>query len=218
MLRATQGATWLSWLAACPRFPRRSRPQPSALFARTLARRVVAVSAFGVLGCDDAPAPTAAPTPSAAPAAAKTAVAKPKAAPKPVAKEPTPLQLTDADFVDSIERNRDPFRSYLREFATPLRRTVAVQRKVLLQRYALDELRLIAVVSGRVRARAMFRDPTGLGVSVKRGDYISKSAARVKQILPDRVVVQLEERTENQQRNADRVIALHAKAEREGRR
>jgi Tfp pilus assembly protein PilP len=89
-----------------------------------------------------------------------------------------------------------------------MRRTVKVQRKVLMQRYALEELKLIAVVTGRTKPLAMFRDPTGLGISVMRGDYLSKSAGRVKQILPDRVIVQIEEYTEDQQRVAERVVYL----------
>ena len=52
---------------------------------------------------------------------------------------------------------------------------------------------LIAIVSGDPVPRAMFRDPGGLGQSVKKGDYISKAGARVTKILSDRVVVELME-------------------------
>lgn len=140
------------------------------------------------------------------------------AAPKMAAKsEAEPLELKDEDFVEN-ESNRDPFRTYLSEFLTPQRRTAKIQRKVLLPRYGLDELQLIAVVAGRVRPVAMFRDPTGLGVTVKRGDYISKSSGKVKQILPDRVVVQIEEKTDRGQSMADRVISLHPKTDGRTRR
>ncbi len=44
-----------------------------------------------------------------------------------------------------------------------------------------------------VTPRAMFRDPGGLGQSVKKGDYISKAGARVTKILSDRVIVELTE-------------------------
>ncbi len=62
-------------------------------------------------------------------------------------------------------------------------------------KYSLDELILIAVISGDANPRAMFRDPTGLGQTVKRGDYLSKSAARVTKILSDRVVLEMSEIT-----------------------
>ena len=118
--------------------------------------------------------------------------------------------LTDAEFVGSPE-NRDPFRVYTTEFLTTSRRQVKIQRKVFLQRYGLDELRLIAVVTGEIRPRAMFRDPSGLGVTVRRGDYVGKSAGKVKQILGDKVILQIEEQFEGGQKMADRVIELHAK-------
>jgi Tfp pilus assembly protein PilP len=65
----------------------------------------------------------------------------------------------------------------------------------IFSKYSLEELSLIAVVSGDANPRAMFRDPTGLGQTVKRGDYISKSAARITKILSDRVVLEMSEMT-----------------------
>ncbi|MCA9664483.1 MAG: pilus assembly protein PilP [Myxococcales bacterium] len=176
---------------------------------------VAALLLLGVQGCDDkksSPFGKAAPR---KPGAKRPPPRRPPQAPGRVKRRKS--TLGDEDFAESIQTNRDPFRSYLGEFANPIRRTVRLQRKILLPRYGLDELRLIAVVTGRVRARAMFRDPKGLGISVKRGDYISKNAARVKQILPDKVVVQIQEQSEDTQRTADRVIELHSKAVREQR-
>ena len=43
--------------------------------------------------------------------------------------------------------------------------------------------------------RAMFRDPAGLGQTIKRGDYVSKSGARVSKILADRLILELNEVT-----------------------
>jgi type IV pilus assembly protein PilP len=164
-----------------------------------------------VVACDDKPRPSSPPTPSP-----KAPVATPPSAAR--APEATPakpaIELTDKDFTEGAT-NRDPFRSFLAEFARPARRVSKQQRKVILPRYALDELRLIAVVSGGIRPRAMFRDPTGLGVTVKRGDYISKSAGKVKQILSDKVVVEIEEQSEDKSSLVDRVIDLHPKEERE---
>ncbi|MBK8479743.1 MAG: pilus assembly protein PilP [Proteobacteria bacterium] len=162
--------------------------------------------------CDDAPpaAPAAAGA-AAAPAAAAAAPAVVAPAPSASA-ESSRLEFVDRDFVESLE-NRDPFRPYVAEFLTTPQRTAKIQRKVILGRYGLDELDLIAVVAGNARARAMFRDPTGLGVTVRRGDYISKSAGKVKDILPDRVVVEIQENLEGGQTAADRVIEMHPKDE-----
>lgn len=173
---------------------------------------ILLVAGLIVGACDDAPPPAASTPPPSAPGAP----AAPPAAAPPAAGEAAPevkaieeRTLSDDDFVASVENNRDPFRSYLAEFAEPAKRVVRVQRKVLLSRYGLDELRLIAVITGPVRPRAMFKDPSGVGVSVKRGDFISKNEGRIKQILPNKVVVQLEEESESQAKMADRVIELH---------
>jgi len=183
----------------------------------TVTRHVLLSSMIaGLLGgaCDDSPQkPVVSPGIQRMTGKVGVPGAAPKPAPPPKQAVPVKVaqqhpELTDEDFVSNIDKNRDPFRSYLRELATPMRRTVKVQRKVLMQRYALEELKLIAVVTGRTKPLAMFRDPTGLGISVMRGDYLSKSAGRVKQILPDRVIVQIEEYTEDQQRVADRVLYL----------
>ena len=62
-------------------------------------------------------------------------------------------------------------------------------------KFSLEELTLIAVITGDANPRAMFRDPSGLGQVIRRGDYVSKSAARVTKILSDRVVLELAEVT-----------------------
>jgi len=161
-----------------------------------------------VVSCDDPPLTPPAGTP---PPAVQRRPSPPPAKQK---KEPARPELTDGDFVES-SASRDPFRSFLGEFKTSGPRRTVVQRKVILPRYGLDELKLIAVVTGgAVRARAMFRDPTGLGVTVKRGDRISKSSAKVKRILRHSVVMEVEERSEDTQQAAERVIELHPKEER----
>jgi len=98
--------------------------------------------------------------------------------------------IKDDDFVDNDERNRDPFRSYLRLF-TGSRETKAIKVPAILDKFALEELTLIGIVSGDANPRAMFRDPAGMGQTIKRGDYLSKVAARVSKILSDRVILEL---------------------------
>jgi Tfp pilus assembly protein PilP len=102
--------------------------------------------------------------------------------------------LRDDDFADNEDRNRDPFRSYLRLFtAKEGPRTPKVP--AIFDKFALEELTLIGIVSGDAIPRAMFRDPGGLGQTIKRGDYLSKVAARVTKILSDRVILELNEVT-----------------------
>jgi len=100
--------------------------------------------------------------------------------------------LRDEDFAENEERNRDPFRSYLRLF-TDKQGPKTPKVPAIFDKFALEELTLIGIVSGDAVPRAMFRDPGGLGQTIKRGDYISKSAARVTKILSDRVILELNE-------------------------
>jgi Tfp pilus assembly protein PilP len=118
-------------------------------------------------------------------------------------------QLTNEDFAEG-ENNRDPFRSYLSTFAVQV--VVNKQHKIVLEKFALDELKLIAIVGGEgAPAKAMFVDPGGMGVSVQRGDHVSKADALVTRIAPDRVFFQLEEDSGGgKPKQVEKVRELHA--------
>jgi type IV pilus assembly protein PilP len=87
---------------------------------------------------------------------------------------PLPVrEFQESDFAES-DRSRDPFRSYEGVFAAQAKGRVQVQRQVLVDRYALDELKLVGVVT-RGAPRALFTDPTGFGWVAKVGDFIGKA-------------------------------------------
>lgn len=135
------------------------------------ARRAIAMLLLSAaaLGCDDAPVQsgrgmngTGAPPPAAP---AKVATAQLQG-----------LQLKDDDFVES-ERHRDPFRSF--SFAPHKNSAEEVipdtQRTVIMPDTNVEDMRLIAVISGMDRAKAMLVDPQQVGYVVQRGDYIGKA-------------------------------------------
>jgi type IV pilus assembly protein PilP len=183
---------------------------------------------LAIAGCGDdakereAPPPHKPPaasgaTPGAPPTGAPpgTPVAQLQPAPPPMTKEGLlaevrKRQLTNDDFVES-DTNRDPFRSYLQTFAVqpPI---VGKQHKIVLQKFALDELKLVAIVQGDgVTPRAMFVDPSGMGVNVVRGDHVSKADATVERIAPDRVFFEIEEDAgSGKTKKVERVVELHA--------
>jgi len=99
--------------------------------------------------------------------------------------------LRDEDFIEA-ENNRDPFRSHITLFIDQ-RRTPVKTVPAIFDKFALEELTLIAIVSGNESPLAMFRDPGGLGQVLRRGDYLSKSAARISKILTDRVILEMTE-------------------------
>ena len=116
--------------------------------------------------------------------------------------------LKDEDFAENDDVNRDPFHSYLRLFVD--KGTTKTQKiPAVFEKLGLEELALIAIVTGDSAPRAMFRDPTGLGETVKKGDYISKSGARVTRILSDRVVVeQMETNAKGEPHPVERAILV----------
>jgi hypothetical protein len=131
------------------------------------------------------------------------------------------------DFTES-ESNRDPFRSYLTDFSGGP--SINTQYKILLPKFSLDELKLIAIVGpptedvhgrsvlargegrGYTQARAMFLDPQGMGQSIVRGDHFSKSDAKVMRIDSEKGKVYVEVREElgnGKSRMVERVLELH---------
>ena len=82
-------------------------------------------------------------------------------------------EYTENDFVES-DRNRDPFRSYLVQTQVATKQNMN-QRKVELAQYSIDELKLVAIVTGGDKARAMFVDPTGKGTVVYKGSFVCRA-------------------------------------------
>ena len=83
------------------------------------------------------------------------------------------IEFQEQDFVET-ERNRDPFRSYAESLAQSNSHLPSKQREVMLDRYSIDELKLVGIVTGGTEHRAMLTDPTGKGWIVRRGQFIGK--------------------------------------------
>ncbi len=101
---------------------------------------------------------------------------KPRAKAAAEAEPQTPLPEIDfqeTDFAET-ERSRDPFRSYADLFAEQARQRVRSQRQVVLDRYSIEELLLIGIVT-RIQPRAMLRDPQGKGHVVAPGQFIGRA-------------------------------------------
>lgn len=111
-------------------------------------------------------------SPATADAAASAA---PSGAPAARLAPPPRRDFTEADFTET-ERSRDPFRSYARKFANEdSENPSGSQREVLLKEFAVDELKLIGIVTRVTPARAMLVDPTGRGHVVRRGQFIGRA-------------------------------------------
>jgi Tfp pilus assembly protein PilP len=86
-------------------------------------------------------------------------------------KEREPLVFKDDDFVESL-RNRDPFHSYTQAFRA--KAPDEMQRRVVMPTTSVEEMRLIGIVSGMPRPKAMLVDTAGVGHVIERGDYVGR--------------------------------------------
>ncbi len=181
-------------------------------------KRLLLASLVLLAACGDSEKGTAPPPPRPAPHPAAPA-GSPVAALQPgveqskdaILQEVRKRPLTNEDFKESPS-NRDPFRSFLTTFAAQVV-NVKPQHRILLEKFALEELKLVAIIGGdETRPRAMFIDPTGTGITVVRGDHVSKVDALVTRVAPDRVFFQLEEDLGGggKPKVTERVVELHA--------
>jgi type IV pilus assembly protein PilP len=145
------------------RSPRKPRVTRRAL--AEVAGLATAIAWAGLAGCST-PITTSAPPPPGSRSAAASASASSL---PPELKGP---EYTENDFVES-DRNRDPFRSFLVQ-NQPVNRANLNQRKIELAQYSIDELKLVAIVTGGDKSRAMFVDPTGKGTVVYKGSFVCR--------------------------------------------
>ncbi|MCC6645138.1 MAG: pilus assembly protein PilP [Polyangiaceae bacterium] len=133
-----------------------------------LVASVFAVPAV-VAGCDDEV--TQAPPPPRG--AAAVAVASASAS----ASASAGRVFAEGDFTPS-DRNRDPFRDYPELFTGDQGRGGGPgrgQQKIIAERFALDELKLVGIVTGGTQARAMFVDPERVGHIITVGQLVGRS-------------------------------------------
>ncbi|NOQ83616.1 MAG: pilus assembly protein PilP [Myxococcales bacterium] len=133
-----------------------------------------------------------------------------------------PAIYTDDDFSELDIQNRDPFRSFARAFKAQA--AAPAQRRVLLPSTSLDEMKLIAIVTGIATPRAMLTDTAQVGHVIRRGDYIGRPEVvqtggsegmpvtlnwRVDRIRPGSVVLTREDPTSPDKPPLTRVMPLH---------
>jgi type IV pilus assembly protein PilP len=142
-------------------------------------RIAVAVAAAALAACGSSAPPRPA-APAAAAAAAKPAAAQPAA---PDAKKPA-----EAEWSYSSVGKRDPFRSFLSEIARG-QGSLTTRCSTPLGRFELDQLKLVAVVTGLEDPVAMLEAPSGVGYSVRRGACIGKNGGVVAAVRSGEVIV-----------------------------
>lgn len=142
------------------------------------------------------------------------------------------IRYPDEAFVEVDVQNRDPFRSFDYQLETSAE-TVVVSRYVKMSDIAVEDMRLIAIVTGTARPYAMVLDAQGMGHVIEVRDYIGRPEVvqtggtesmpiqlnwRVDRIREGEVVLAREDPTAPNQPPVFRTMQLHPEGEAASRR
>lgn len=138
-----------------------------------------ALAALALLaGCSEAKPPPAVRTPPP-----KLAVAE--AAPKAAEEKP---EGTVHEWSYTSVGKRDPFHSFLAELESD-HHALASRCSTPLGRFELDQLKLVAVVTGLDDPVAMVEAPNGIGYSLRRGACVGRNGGTIAAVRSGEVVV-----------------------------
>jgi type IV pilus assembly protein PilP len=138
----------------------------------------VAVLPFALAGfvaCSSTPTTGGASDAGPTKAAAATTRGPAATAAAPTPSVPLPkIDFREEDFSET-EHGRDPFRSFAKLFSEQGKTRIKSQRQVLLDHFAIDDLKLIGLVTRTDTPRAMLVDPSGRGWVVTKGQFIGRA-------------------------------------------
>jgi hypothetical protein len=157
--------------------------------------RKLVLAVLLLTACGDDAAPSAKPKPGgAAPSAAPAAKPTAMLSLRPKVDKQYRKEFTQADFTPdpSGDVNRDPFYSYL--VAPTTAQAVPhdeCENHMVAEKYGYNDLKLKAIVMRGNKNFAMWRDPSGVGNLAFQGDCLSKDRARVIEITPSCVRIEI---------------------------
>jgi Tfp pilus assembly protein PilP len=152
--------------------------------------------AFAVAGCKEEPASSRQVTKKISPggpkgsAATTQEVAKPEPASESSPSEPSPEGAQEISAFQP-KAKRDPFKSFVT--TTDEVRTESEKKKEIktpLQRYSLDQLKVVGIIGGGNVRKALVEDDVGKGYVVVVGDVIGTEGGEISSIEEDRIIVQ----------------------------
>jgi Tfp pilus assembly protein PilP len=132
------------------------------------------------------------PPPKPVPAPAKPEVAEPKPAPE-KADGPAlePLEDTQQTSVYRPKSMRDPFKSFVAtRTEVPGLQEEAPRYKTPLQRYSLDQLKVVGIIAGGTMRKALLEDDVGKGYVVSVGDAVGSEGGKITAIRDDRILIE----------------------------
>jgi type IV pilus assembly protein PilP len=120
------------------------------------------------------------------------------------------FSVVDKGYTYDATGKRDPFRSFIL--------TVEAERKDArgpLEQFDLTQLKLVAVVWGSERARAVVADPSGRGYIVREGTLMGKNEGRIVSIADNALVVK-ESYVDYFGETTTKDVTMRVRAEKEG--
>lgn len=139
-------------------------------------------------------------------------------------------KVTEDSFIESPTR-RDPFRSFIVPLTQKKSGSSQPQVEAFLTEYQIDELKLIAIISGvgtqSGAPMAMVVDPTGLGHIIRRGNFVGRGETvrkvhsgeevyiywRVARIREDAVVFEREDPFSPTEATVTKILSLEKEKE-----
>jgi Tfp pilus assembly protein PilP len=101
---------------------------------------------------------------------------------------------TDMKVEEDVDSKRSRFEEWRNPFKPFITKAVVnvaddSRPKSPLEKYDINELKLIAIIWGIKRPTAMIEDPDGTGYVVKKGTFVGDKKGRIVKILKDKVIV-----------------------------
>lgn len=197
-----------------------ARPRRASLPVLFAATGLVLASA--AQGCGSSSGPPPPPTTAAAKPAPKASASASASS------SASAVVFNEADFTES-DSSRDPFHPFAQVVKPPTGEAKLVpQYQVVLEKYAIDELKLVAIVNSGEGMKAMFVDPQGKGWVIARGAHIGRGEMvklgpgamssyplywKVDRIKPNEVVLVREDTLHPEVQPTYREIPLHTEGE-----
>jgi Tfp pilus assembly protein PilP len=180
-------------ITAIPIRRNRKRAGPFVLLALVLC--VLVACAAG--GCKDEP-----PSPRQVTKKVISAPEQVPVPPEPKATEPgsepaetLPLEPPEEKQEVSVYRpksDRDPFKSFVSTRMETVARTQKTPRiKTPLQRYSLDQLKVVGIIAGGTMSKALLEDDGGKGYVVSAGEAVGSEGGKITSIQKDRIIIEI---------------------------
>jgi Tfp pilus assembly protein PilP len=161
-----------------------------------LALAFCVVVACTAAGCKDEPPPPRQVTKKVVSAPEQVPVPPEPKATEPVSEPagtlpPEPPEVKPEDSVYRPKSDRDPFKSFVTTRTETIARTQKAPRiKTPLQRYSLDQLKVVGIIAGGAVNKALLEDDVGKGYVVSTGDAVGSEGGKITSIRKDRIIIE----------------------------